>query len=103
MSHNNIDVEVVDLRTTLPIDSEAVLASVKKTGKLVIVQETYAPCSVSSEIAALVADQGFDFLSAPIKRVHAKWAPVPFALHLENYILPQTQDIVEIVLEVLAY
>ena len=103
LSQNNIDVEVVDLRTTSPIDSEAVLASVKKTGKLVIVQETYAPCSVSSEIAALVADQGFDFLSAPIKRVHAKWAPVPFAFHLENYILPQTQDIVEKVLEVLSY
>ena len=94
LSKKDIDVEVVDLRSTLPIDEETVLASVKKTGKVVIVQETYAPCSVSSEIAALVVEKGFHFLNAPIKRVHAKWAPIPFAENLENDVLPQTQDII---------
>jgi pyruvate/2-oxoglutarate/acetoin dehydrogenase E1 component len=100
LSKNDIDVEVIDLRSTLPIDEKTVLASVKKTGKLVIVQETYAPCSVSSEIAALVAEKGFQFLNAPIKRVYAKWAPIPFAENLENDVLPQRQDIITAVEEI---
>jgi len=100
LSQKDIDVEVVDLRSTLPMDEETVLASVEKTGKLVIVQETYAPCSVSSEIAAVVVEKGFHFLTAPIKRIHAKWAPIPFAENLENDILPQTKDIIAAVEEV---
>lgn len=100
LSKKDIDVEVVDLRSTLPQDEEKVLASVKKTGKLVIVQETYAPSSVSSEIAALVAEKGFHFLNAPIKRVHALFSPIPFAENLENYVLPETQDIITAVEEV---
>ena len=94
LSKSGIDVEVVDLRTTLPIDEETVLNSVAKTGRLVTVAEAYAPCSVASEIAALVMEKGFDSLKAPLRRVHPKFAPIPFAPNLENHVLPQTEDIV---------
>lgn len=90
----DISVEVVDLRTVSPIDGDTILNSVKKTGRILIVQETWARCSVSSEVAAIVADQGFDFLDSPIRRVTAKEAPNPFSPKLENYILPQVEDIV---------
>lgn len=94
LSQNGIDVEVVDLRTTLPIDEETILTSVAKTGRLVTVAEACAPCSVASEVAALVMEKGFDSLKAPLRRVHAKFAPIPFAKNLENHLLPQTEDIV---------
>jgi len=89
-----INVEVIDLRTTLPIDGETILTSIAKTGRLVTVAEACAPCSVASEVAALVMEKGFDLLKAPLKRVHAKFAPIPFARNLENHVLPQTEDIV---------
>lgn len=94
LAKQGIAAEVIDLRTVAPLDSETILQSVAKTGRLLIVQETYAPCSISSEIAALVADQGFEFLDAPIRRVTARHAPIPFAPVLENYVLPQTEDVV---------
>ena len=94
LSQQDIDVEVVDLRTTLPIDEETILTSVAKTGRLVTVAEACAPCSVASEVAALVMEKGFDSLKAPLRRVHAKFAPIPFAKNLENHLLPQTEDIV---------
>jgi pyruvate/2-oxoglutarate/acetoin dehydrogenase E1 component len=94
LSQKGIEVEVVDLRTTLPIDEETILNSVGKTGRLITVAEACAPCSVASEIAAIVMEKGFDLLKSPLKRIHAKFAPIPFAVHLENEILPQTEDIV---------
>lgn len=95
LANQGIYAEVIDLRTSSPLDKDTILESVAKTGKLLIVQETYAPCSVSSEIAAIVADEGFNSLDAPIKRVTARFSPIPFAPALENYVLPQTSDIVE--------
>ena len=89
-----IDVEVVDLRTTSPIDEETILNSVAKTNRLVTVAEACAPCSVASEVAALVMEKGFDLLKAPLQRVHAKFAPIPFSQNLENHVLPRTEDIV---------
>lgn len=90
-----ISAEVVDLRTVLPLDTDTVLSSVSKTHRLLIAQEAYAPCSVSSEVAAQVAEHGFELLDGPIGRITAKFAPIPFASKLENYILPQTEQIVE--------
>jgi len=101
LEKHDIHVEVVDLRTTLPIDEEAILNSVGKTGRLVTVAEACAPCSVASEVAALVMEKGFDFLKAPLRRVHAKFAPIPFAKTLEDHLLPQTEDIVAAVRDVL--
>ncbi|MFC1714559.1 alpha-ketoacid dehydrogenase subunit beta [Candidatus Poribacteria bacterium] len=94
LQQHGIEVEVVDLRTTLPIDEETILNSLGKTGRLITVAEACAPCSVASEVAAIVMEKGFDLLKSPLKRIHAKFAPIPFARNLENHILPQTEDIV---------
>ena len=94
LKEHGIDVEVVDLRTTLPIDEETILNSLGKTGRLITVAEACGPCSVASEVAAIVMEKGFDLLKSPLRRVHAKFAPIPFARNLENHILPQTEDIV---------
>lgn len=99
--NKNIDVEIIDLRTTLPIDSETILNSIAKTGRLVTVIESYAPCSVASEVSAIVMEKGFDLLKAPLRRIHAKFAPIPFAMNLENNVLPQTEDIISAVENIL--
>ena len=95
LQNAGISVEVIDLRTVSPLDEETILRSVRKTGRLLVVQETYRNCSVSSEVAAIVAEKVFGFLKAPIVRITAKDAPIPFSPVLENYVLPQTKDIVE--------
>jgi pyruvate/2-oxoglutarate/acetoin dehydrogenase E1 component len=92
---SEISVEVIDLRSVSPLDETAILESVKKTGKLLIVQETYRHCSVATDVSALVAEKAFDYLDAPIRLITAKDAPVPFAPVLENHVLPQTEDIVK--------
>ncbi len=102
LEQHGIEVEVVDLRTTLPIDEETILNSVGKTGRLITVAESCAPCSVASEVAAIVMEKGFDLLKAPLRRVHAKFAPIPFARSLENNVLPQTEDIVAAVEDALS-
>lgn len=90
-----ISVEVIDLRTVSPLDEEAILNSVAKTGRLLIVQEAYMPCSVATTVASVVVTKGFDLLDGPIGIISAKFAPIPFASNLENYVLPQTDEIVE--------
>lgn len=94
LAQEGIEVEVIDLRTIDPMDEEAIISSVKKTHRLVIVQETWRQCSVSSEVAAVVAEKALDYLDAPVVRVTAKDVPVPFSPVLENYVLPQEADIV---------
>ena len=69
---------MIDPRTLSPLDEETILASVEKTGALVVVDESPPRCSVASEIAAVVAEQAFDFLNGPVRRVTAPHAPVPF-------------------------
>ncbi|MGQ9626766.1 MAG: alpha-ketoacid dehydrogenase subunit beta [Anaerolineae bacterium] len=101
LAQEGIEAEVVDLRTIDPMDEEAILASVAKTNHLVIVQETWPQCSVSSEVAATVAEKGLDYLDAPIVRVTSKDVPAPFSPVLENYVLPKEADIVEAVRKVL--
>jgi pyruvate dehydrogenase E1 component beta subunit len=87
--------EVIDPRTLSPFDDETVLESVKKTGRLVIVDESHPRCSMASDIAALVADKGFDYLNGPIKTVTAPHTPVPFSPPLEDYYLPNAEKIRE--------
>jgi len=94
LAKEGISVEVIDLRTVSPLDEDVIISSVEKTGKLLVVQEAYRHSSVATDVSALVAEKGFDFLDAPIKLVTAKDAPIPFSPVLENYLLPQTQDIV---------
>ena len=101
LAKEGIEAEVIDLRTVDPLDEEKILESVRKTGHLVVAQETWRQCSISSEVAALVAEQALDYLDAPIVRVTAKDVPVPFSPVLESHVLPQEQDIAEAVYKVL--
>lgn len=100
LAQEGIEVEVVDLRTVDPLDEETVLASVRKTHRLVVVQETWRKCSVSSEVAAIVADKALDYLDAPILRVTAHDVPNPFAPVLEEYVLPNEAKIIAAVRQV---
>ncbi len=94
LEKKGISAEVVDLRSVSPLDEETILASVEKTGKLLVLQETYRHCSVATDVSALVAEKGFDLLDAPIRLITAKDVPIPFAPVLENYVLPQTEGVV---------
>jgi pyruvate/2-oxoglutarate/acetoin dehydrogenase E1 component len=94
LAKEGISVEVLDPRTLVPLDKEAILKSVEKTGKLVIVHEAVKTGGFGGEIAALVADEGFDLLNAPIKRVAAPDTPIPFSPVLERAYLPDEGKIV---------
>ena len=89
----DVSCEVIDPRTTSPLDADTILESVEKTGRLVVVDEATPRCGMAADIAALVADQGFEFLKAPIKQVTAPHTPVPFAPALEKLYLPNPDKI----------
>jgi pyruvate dehydrogenase E1 component beta subunit len=95
LKEEGIDVEVVDPRTLVPLDTETIIASVKKTGRLVIVNEDCEMCGVGAEIAARIGDEAFDYLDAPIKRVSTMNTPIPFAPKCEEYVLPNEQRILD--------
>jgi pyruvate dehydrogenase E1 component beta subunit len=90
----DISVEIVDLRTLVPLDKKAVLESVRKTGRLVILHEATRTGGFGGEIAALVAEEAFDSLKAPIKRITAPDIPVPYSKPMEQYYLPNEQMVV---------
>ncbi len=94
-----IDAEVIDLRTLAPMDTEAVLASVRKTGRLVCIEEGTRTGGVGAEIAARVAELAYEYLDAPIRRIAATDTPIPFSPALEPVVLPQKDDIVRVVLD----
>jgi 2-oxoisovalerate dehydrogenase E1 component beta subunit len=96
-------VEVIDLRSLVPLDTEAVLSSIKKTGRVLIAHEDNLTAGFGAEIAAQIADAAFAYLDAPIKRVAAKDIPVPFALELEKFTLPSSADVEKALRELLAY
>jgi pyruvate/2-oxoglutarate/acetoin dehydrogenase E1 component len=89
-----IDAEIVDLRTVAPLDTQTILASVAKTRHAVVVQESWNFCGIGAEVAALLADEGLQFLDGPVKRVGAKHVPIPFSPPLESFVLPSTDDVV---------
>ncbi len=95
-----ISAEVVDPRTLSPLDMETILDSVKKTGRLVIAHEAVKSCGFGAEIAARVIEEAFDYLDAPIKRVGAPFTPIPFSPTLEKAYLPNEQDIINAVKEI---
>ena len=92
-----ISAEVVNLRTIRPLDIDTVIASVKKTGRLVTVEEAYPMCSVSSEIGYQVQEKAFDWLDAPVLRVTGKDVPMPYAANLEKLALPTIKDVIDAV------
>ena len=95
--------EVIDLRSLLPMDDEAIVATVKKTSRVMIVHEDTRTGGVAGEVAARINEQAFDWLDAPILRVTAADVPLPYAPPLEDYVLPQTADIVTVARKLAAY
>ncbi|MFQ6075664.1 MAG: alpha-ketoacid dehydrogenase subunit beta [Candidatus Bathyarchaeia archaeon] len=95
LGEEGISVEVVDPRTVVPLDRETILSSVEKTGRLVVVDEDYERCGFTAEVVAVVADEGFDHLSAPIKRVATPNVPIPYNPRLESYVIPGVERIVQ--------
>ncbi|MEG0287850.1 MAG: thiamine pyrophosphate-dependent enzyme [Victivallaceae bacterium] len=98
-----ISVELIDLRTLVPWDSEVVLDSVKKTGKLLVVHEASRQCGFGAEIVAKISEEAFTFLDAPIKRICGQDCPVSYSKILENETLPQKDSIEQTVRELAAY
>jgi len=97
------DIEVLDLRSLCPLDTEAILASARKTGKVLIAHEATRACGVGAEVAALIGSEAFEDLDGPIRRLTAADVPIPFSPPLEQEILPQLDDMKEACRELLAY
>ncbi len=95
LAKDNINAEVIDLRTLKPMDSETIIESVRKTGRLVTVEEGWRQSGVGAEIAARVMEEAFDYLDAPVIRVTGKDVPMPYAANLEKLALPSVAEVVE--------
>jgi pyruvate dehydrogenase E1 component beta subunit len=95
LEKEGISAEVIDLRTIRPLDVETVVESVKKTSRCVSVEEGWPAAGIGSEIAAIIMEHAFDYLDAPVARVHGADVPLPYAANLEKLALPQTHNIVE--------
>lgn len=93
VAKDGASVEVIDPRTVSPLDADAILASVAKTGRLLVVDEPAGPCGLAAEIAALAADRGFDDLDAPVRRVTGVRSPTPYAPVLEEQVVPSAAAI----------
>ncbi len=101
LENGGVSVEVWDPRTLVPLDAEGMLASVAKTGRVVIADEGHLRGGAAGDLAAIIIDQGFDYLNAPIKRVTALDVPIPFSPPLENHVLPDENKIKAAVREIL--
>jgi pyruvate/2-oxoglutarate/acetoin dehydrogenase E1 component len=103
LAAEGISIEVIDPRTTSPLDEDAILDSVAKTGRLVVIDESPPRCGLAADIASLVADKGFRSLNAPIGKVTCPHTPVPFAPNLEDEYMPNPRRIEEAARAILAY
>ncbi len=97
LAAEGISVEVIDPRTLVPLDKETVIKSVKKTGRAVVVHEAHRTCGVGAEISAIITEEAFNYLEAPVLRLGAKQCTLPFNLGLENAVVPQEADIINAV------
>ena len=95
LAKKHIQAEVIDLRTLRPMDTETIVESVKKTGRIVTIEEGWAQSGVGAEIAARVMEHAFDWLDAPVARVSGKDVPMPYAANLEKLALPSVADVVQ--------
>jgi 2-oxoisovalerate dehydrogenase E1 component len=102
VASDGISVEVIDPRTVAPLDIDTILESVHKTGRLLIVDEDYAPAGMGAEIAAQVADLGFDDLDAPVRRLNGLHTPVPYSPPLEAHVVPNRERIAEAIRDLVA-
>lgn len=102
LAKEGISVEVIDPRTLVPLDMASILASVHKTGRLLVVDEDYGPCGVAAEIGMQVMEQGFDDLDAPVARLTGAQTPVPYSAPLEAAIVPNQTTITQAIRDLLA-
>jgi 2-oxoisovalerate dehydrogenase E1 component len=101
LAARGVSVEVIDPRTVSPLDADTVVQSVHKTGRLLIVDEAFAPFGLGAEVAARVIETGFDDLDAPIRRLHGAFTPTPYSPPLEKAVVPQADDIERAILDLL--
>jgi pyruvate/2-oxoglutarate/acetoin dehydrogenase E1 component len=97
------DIEVLDLRTLAPLDRDAVLAAARRTGKVLVAHEATQSCGVGAEVASVIAQEAFEDLDAPVRRLTTPDVPIPFSPSLEQAVLPQLDDMKEACRELLAY
>ena len=100
---HGVQVEVIDIRSIVPLDTDLIVQSVKKTGKCLVVHEDVEFCGFGSEIVAQIMNSAFEHLDAPVRRVAGKFTPVPYNWFLEEVILPQDQDIISAISELAKY
>jgi pyruvate/2-oxoglutarate/acetoin dehydrogenase E1 component len=100
LSKEGIDVEIIDPRTLVPFDKEAVVDSVRKTGKLVVATEDCRTGGIGGEIAAMISEEAIDYLDAPIRRVAALDVPVPYSPALEKVVIPDENTIISAVKDI---
>ncbi len=101
LAEDHISVEVIDLRTVSPWDEETVLESVKKTGRLIVIDESNPQCNIAGDVASVIGDRGFDYLDGPIKKVTAPDTPVPFAANLEAAYIPNVDKVLDVASELI--
>jgi 2-oxoisovalerate dehydrogenase E1 component beta subunit len=99
----DMDVEVLDLRSLVPLDEEAILASVRKTSKVLIIDEANETCAAGAQVAALIAERAWEDLDGPVVRLATPDVPIPFSPPLEQAVLPQVEDVREACRELIAY
>ena len=100
LAADGISAEVVDPRTLVPLDKGTILKSVAKTGRVVVTDESQLSCGVASELAAIIAEEGFESLKAPVKRVAIPNVPIPFHASEEEYITPTAEKIIAAVKQI---
>src|SRR5262252_935349 len=103
LEKEGLDLEVIDLRTLAPLDKDAILASVKRTNRALILHEASLTGGIGGEIAAIISQEAFEWLDAPVLRVASLDTPVPYSPPLEDYYLPQVKDVVEAARKLAAY
>ena len=101
LAESNVSVEVIDLRSVSPWDKDTVLDSVKKTGRLIVTDESNPQCNVAGDVASVIGDIGLDYLDGPIKKVTAPDTPVPFAANLEEAYIPNTDKVLDVASELI--
>jgi pyruvate dehydrogenase E1 component beta subunit len=100
LEKQGVSVEVIDPRTIRPLDAETIVNSVKKTNRVVVVEEAHPFAGVGAEISAQIMERAFDYLDAPVKRLSGADAPMPYAKSLERLALPDVERIIKAVREV---
>jgi 2-oxoisovalerate dehydrogenase E1 component beta subunit len=103
LSRDGIELEVVDLRTLVPLDKDRILESVKKTNKVILLHEDVRTGGIAGELAAIIAEEAFEYLDGPIMRITAPDTPVPYSPPLEEFFLPKVSDIVGVARQLAAY